>query len=109
MTFVYNTFAPGAVKLDLAVPCGIKDAQYFGEQLLNYTGVATVCACEQLCLEHVDEGCATYKWYSETQHCFLQADVFEGVDPASEVISGKALSTARATLRSHYEKGTGWW
>merc|ERR1719420_1167657 len=104
MTFVYNTFAPGAVKLDLAVPCGIKDAQYFGEKLLDYIGVMTVCACEQLCLEHVDEGCATYKWYSETNHCFLQADVFEGIDPASEVLPDGALAL-RASFRSLYVEG----
>jgi hypothetical protein len=109
MTFVAKTFVPGEAKLDLAVPCGIKDAQYFGEKLLDYAGVLTVCECEQLCLEHVDEGCATYKWYSETNHCFLQKDIFEGTDPASEVLPDGALSKPRATLRSYYAEGRGWW
>jgi hypothetical protein len=109
MTFVAKTFTPGEMKLDLAVPCGIKDAQYFGEKLLDYTGVLTVCACEQLCLEHVDEGCATYKWYSETSHCFLQADIFEGTDPDSEVLPDGALAQPRASLRSYYVEGRGWW
>merc|ERR1719281_1496144 len=109
MTFVTKTFAPGEVKLDLAVPCGIKNAQYFGEKLLDYPGVLTVCACEQLCLDHVDEGCATYKWYSETEHCFLQADVFEGVDDSSEVLPEGALAETRASFRSLYVEGRGWW
>jgi hypothetical protein len=109
MTFVAKTFTPGEVKLDLAVPCGIKDAQYFGEKLLDYTGVLTVCACEQLCLEHVDEGCATYKWYSETSHCFLQKDIFEGTDPDSEVLPEGALAQPRGSLRSYYVEGRGWW
>jgi hypothetical protein len=91
------------------VTCGNKDAQYFGEKLLDYPGVLTVCACEQLCLDHIDEGCATYKWYSETSHCFLQADIFEGTDPNSEVLPDGALSKPRASLRSYYVEGRGWW
>merc|ERR1719460_836204 len=95
--------------VDLAIPCGIEDAQFFGEMFRDWTGVATACACKQLCVDHVDEGCATWKWYDETQHCFLQRDVFEGTDPDGQVTPQGALSTSRATYRPRYESGSGWW
>jgi hypothetical protein len=96
-------------KVDLAVPCGILDAQYFGEEFLDYVGVSTPCACAQLCVDHIDEGCATWKWYEETEHCFLQRDTFVGVDGESEVLPSGALATKRASYRSMYALGTGWW
>jgi hypothetical protein len=96
-------------KVDLAVPCGIEDAQYFGEEFLDYVGVDTPCECKQLCVDHIDEGCATWKWYLETEHCFLQRDTFVGVDGDSEVLPSGALATARASFRSKYANGTGWW
>merc|ERR1719258_176118 len=40
--------------------------------------VPSPCLCKQLCLDHVDEGCETWKWYEETGQCFLQTDVFVG-------------------------------
>jgi hypothetical protein len=64
--------------VDLGIPCGILDAQFFGELFMSYTEVGTACGCAQLCLDHIDEGCVTWKWYQETQHCFLQTDVFRG-------------------------------
>ncbi|MAD24941.1 MAG: hypothetical protein CMO44_12300, partial [Verrucomicrobiales bacterium] len=104
-----NTDGDGAgVMIDLPLTCGIANAQYFGEILLEYV-TQTVCECEQLCYDHVDEGCTTYKWYAETKHCFLQGDRFDGADAASVVAEGKALATARATLRGQYTKGSGWW
>jgi hypothetical protein len=104
---VMNTAADGTV--DLAVPCGIKDAQYFGETFTDYKLVETPCECKQLCVDHVDRGCAMWKWYGETQHCFLLRDVFEGDDAASELLPSGALGTARAAKRSLFTSGSGWW
>ena len=87
--------------VDMAIPCGIKDAQYFGELFMEIgpDTVKTPGECKQICVDHVDEGCATWKWYGETSHCFLQRDVFEGTDPDGELIPKGALDTDRATYR----------
>jgi hypothetical protein len=105
--------------VDLAIPCGIENAQYFGEKFRDYAKpvagatdmgeeVSSPCECQQLCLDHIDEGCATWKYYRETRHCFLQKDIFEGADPAS-IDMDNNNRRKRASQRSRYEPGTGWW
>ena len=48
--------------VNFAIPCGIEDAQYFGEMFKDYQPVESPCSCKQMCLDHVDEGCASWKW-----------------------------------------------
>jgi hypothetical protein len=104
------TRAPDAKYVDFAVPCGIKDAQYFGELFPhNYTDVPTPCGCKQLCMDNVDEGCTSWKWYEETKHCILQKSYFSGTDPLSYPEMADVLSEPRAAMRSQYTDGTGWW
>jgi hypothetical protein len=104
------TRAKDANYVDFAVPCGIRDAQYFGELFPHsYTDVPTACACKQLCMDNVDEGCTSWKWYEETEHCILQKNYFTGSDPLSDPDAAEVLSEPRAAMRSQYEKGTGWW
>jgi hypothetical protein len=97
---------PGVTSVDLGIDCGFTGAQYFGELLVEYTGVPSACQCKQLCLDHLDEGCETWKWFSETAHCYLQQDVFVGV--ATEV---DTLKSKRAAVREEglYLESGGWW
>jgi len=104
------TRAKGANYVDFAVPCGIKDAQYFGELFPhNYTGVPTACGCKQLCMDNVDEGCTSWKWYEETEHCILQKNYFKGTDALSMPDAAEVLMEPRAAMRSQYVGGSGWW
>jgi hypothetical protein len=95
--------------VSLQLTCGIKDAQYFGEMFVDFTDVPFPCACKQMCLDTIKEGCRTWKWYEETQHCILQKSVFAGADGKSEQPDGQALKADRASVRSTFEEGTGWW
>merc|ERR1719199_120954 len=104
------TRAKGANYVDFAVPCGIKDAQYFGELFPhNYTDVPTACGCKQLCMDNVDEGCTSWKWYEETEHCILQKNYFSGTDALSSPDMAEVLMEPRAAMRSQYVGGSGWW
>lgn len=112
-----------STSVDFAIPCGIQDSQYFGEVFYDYQwpaqGLAgSACECKQLCLDHVfhehdhEGGCATWKYYAETKHCYLQRDIFAGTDAKSEPGN---LEAKRASKRSWCEdgkgcaQGAGWW
>jgi hypothetical protein len=81
--------------VDVRITCGVEDFQLFGELLFGgeesegykpqtadagafrvprgmFRNVPTPCSCQQLCIEHMESGCASWKWYRETQHCILQ-------------------------------------
>jgi hypothetical protein len=66
----------GRSTIDIPMPCGDVDMQYFGETLVEYKGVVGACQCLQLCADHIDEACEAWKWYRETRHCFLLKSIF---------------------------------
>jgi hypothetical protein len=115
LSTVHAQLGPSDKSVDFNVGCGIVNAQYFGENFKDYKDVPLPCHCQLICLEHVDEGCVSWKWYGETQHCFLMKSVFVGDDDASEVPAGGALNTPRAVDRRGTVapgapvEGTGWW
>jgi hypothetical protein len=91
----------GRSTIDIPMPCGDVDMQYFGETLVEYKSVAGACQCLQLCADHIDEGCQAWKWYRETRHCFLLSSTFAADD----------RSYVRATdeeLRDP-SRPSGWW
>merc|ERR1719460_3127835 len=92
--------------VDLDISCGIANAQYFGEKLVDYLRVPSPCLCKQLCLDHVDEGCETWKWYEETGQCFLQTDIFIGDSTTAD-----SPKSYKAGVRTEglYLTSTGWW
>merc|ERR1719482_1110859 len=66
----------GRPTIDIPMPCGDVDMQYFGETLVEYDNTVGACQCLQLCADHIDEGCEAWKWYRETRRCFLLKSVF---------------------------------
>jgi hypothetical protein len=97
----------GKTTVDIPLNCGVK-GQYFGELLFSYKGVPSACQCKQLCLEHVDEGCETWKWYSEpgAQICYLREDIFVGSATDDDSLSGLRASQRDEGL---YLDSEGWW
>jgi hypothetical protein len=91
--------------VDLDISCGIRDSQFFGEKLVDYLKVPSPCLCKQLCLDHVDEGCETWKWYEETGQCFLQTDIFVG---DSATADSPASYKAGVRTEGLYLTSTGW-
>jgi hypothetical protein len=110
MVYVETDSKARPIGADVTIPftCGVADTQIFGEILkvdsgagtwegsyparlpqattTDYTPVATACACHQLCVLHIDQGCRTYKFLDTAhfvqgrdtpfKHCYLQLDAF---------------------------------
>merc|ERR1719387_2413903 len=91
--------------VDLDIGCGTP-GQYFGELLVSYLRVPSPCLCKQLCLDHVDEGCETWKWYAETMQCFLQSDIFVG---DTETVDSPKSYKAGVRTEGLYLTSNGWW
>jgi hypothetical protein len=76
--------------------CGVADTQFFGEILVlpHTTGagwignfaeiqgqadpVPSACHCMALCIQYINEGCRSYKYYDSggVKHCYLQSNLF---------------------------------
>jgi hypothetical protein len=114
-------------KLDFPMSCGTTSRQWFGEIMLEFKStkdnILTPCSCKQLCLDQVDEGCVSWKFYYDDSagksvpdhgigHCFLHRTYFSGTDEESVVEDpDTALAYPRASNRPHdmLEAGSGWW
>jgi hypothetical protein len=73
-----------------ATECGDMDTQYFGEVLeldeapgwegsyANDNAVPSACHCLALCVQHLSEGCRSYKYFDGMgiKHCYLQSNIF---------------------------------
>jgi hypothetical protein len=88
--------------------CGEDKTQYFGEVLVlpQTTGagwygsygdtgpdVPSACHCLALCVQHIKEGCRSYKYYEHDgiKHCYLQSNLFsKGEGYWGENSEGKA-------------------
>jgi hypothetical protein len=65
----------GKEVIDIPMVCGETDFKYFGEELVHYK-TQTPCQCQQLCTDHIDEGCQAWQWYGELRQCTLLKTVF---------------------------------
>merc|ERR1719399_526872 len=93
-TKVWEGVATGGAKAETAfyATCGTPGLQIFGEILtLEHTTpagwygsyatdvqVVSPCHCQALCVQHLKEGCASWKYYSNYGiiHCYLQSNIF---------------------------------
>jgi hypothetical protein len=91
----------GKEVVDIPMVCGETDYKYFGEILVNYKRVLTPCQCQQLCIDHIDEGCQAWQWYRELRDCTLLRTVFHP--------DGRTWLAGTTTEHLSPDGPPGWW